>query len=112
MKWVGRGYEKPQRWGLKKDMPKELRPMAVKVAFRFETVYIARNHAGDVLMPGHGGGGWLQTFDFHLNTPGHVIGPRDASAADNETWAREWRHACVDRRAELMKAIQEHGPLQ
>lgn len=94
MKWINNQSTLPQRWALKQDIPKPWHRWAVKVRFRWETVWIVRDESGRVYMPD---GKWAQTFDFHLNTPGHVIGHRDLATADNYDWAQEWRAAMHDR---------------
>jgi hypothetical protein len=93
VKWISSG-DKPQRWATKSSIPAHLQRMAVKVAFRWETVWIVRDENRRVLYPS---GGWADTFDFYLATPGHVIGLRDLSTANDYEWAQEWRSAMHER---------------
>lgn len=101
MKWVG--STKPLRWQFKKNMPANLQLEAIHIDFRFERVWIARDINGRVLMPGNQGR--MPTFEFFLNTGGHVIGPRDCQAAIGEPWAFEWQTACADRISESLQKL-------
>lgn len=106
-KWTAHGYETPQNWAFKKDMPAHLRTEAIRLDFGLHGLaWVVRNERGEVLMRS---GGRLPTFEFYLSTPGRVIGPQDASAAEYKEWAREWRRACVDARTDQFKAYAEYG---
>lgn len=102
MKWIRYNQQLPTRYALKQDIPKPWYRWARKVQFLFEIAWIVRDGEGRVYMPD---GEWAPTFDFHLRTPGHVIGLRDMATADGRDWAHEWRAAMADR-------IQERLALQ
>ena len=84
MKWIGAG--RPNRWGLKRDIPKCWQHWAVRVDFPFERVWLVWDNEGRVYMED---GQWARTVEFYLRTPGHVIGLRDMAGADNRDWAIE-----------------------
>lgn len=96
MKWISYGQTLPKRFAMKRDCvlrgPHE---KAVRVEFNFEIAWIVRDSERRVLMPN---GGWAETFDFHLRTPGHVIGLADMTTANAHEWSQEWREAMADRR--------------
>jgi hypothetical protein len=98
LKWVGPGY--PKRWAFKKDMPDHFKRLALLVQFRFETCWIARDENERVYWdePTQ----WAHTFDFYLNTPGHVIGLRDLTTANSYEWSNEWRRAMNQRIVEQL----------
>ena len=103
MKWIGSNTCYPKRYAFKKDIPRDLKCLAVRVDFPFETAWLVRDHNDRVLMPG---GGWADTMDFYLTTPGHVIGLRDLTTADAYKWREEWRLAMADRIQERMALVK------
>jgi hypothetical protein len=102
MKWTSYYRIYPARWNFKKDIPKHLRHLGKRVEFRFCIAWIVRDENKRVLM---GDGTWMDTMDFHLTTPGHVIGMTDMASADAEKWAVEWRNAMADRRLNKNECI-------
>lgn len=94
MKWIRYSQQLPMRYALKQDIPKPWHGLARKVEFLFEIAWVVRDENGLVYMDD---GNWVPTLDFHLKTPGHVIGLRDLTSADAYDWAPEWRAAMNDR---------------
>jgi hypothetical protein len=96
MKWIKNGQILPKRFARKSDAPLANQyQSAVRVQFNFEVAWIVRDANRLVLMPD---GQWAETLDFHLLTPGHVIGLADMATADAHGWAMEWRGAMADKR--------------
>lgn len=96
MKWINYGQVLPKRFARKSEVPiANQYQSAIRVSFNFETAWIVRDVNRLVLMPD---GQWAETFDFHLRTPGHVIGLADMATADAHGWSVEWRNAMADRR--------------
>lgn len=106
MRWIRYAQMLPQRYALKRDIPKAWHLWAVRIQFNFEIAWIVRDDQKRVLMPD---GEWVETFDFHLRTPGHVIGLRDLQTADAHDWAPEWRAAMTDRINDQLSLQAETG---
>ena len=100
--WAGNGYENPQMWAFKKEMP-EFNPavIALNVNFRFCRAWIAYDRFSKTVLMRNGT--WLQVFDFYLNDFGRVIGPADFASADNGPMQTAWRSAAMDFRLATVK---------
>lgn len=59
MKWVRYNQSYPQRYAFKRDVPTCWQHWAIKVRFRWETVWIVRDESGNVYMPD---GGWALVY--------------------------------------------------
>lgn len=104
-KWIGQkptGDMMISAWPYKKDMPQvTLYDSVIRIDFGLSIGYsVIRNNAINLR-----NGEWMPIFKACLNTPGWVIGPRDAAAADiaRHPWADEWRGAFYEARLEAFQ---------
>lgn len=100
-KWIGSNYNFPMAWRMKQAVPAELKSEAKIVDFGLHgAAWIAVDPDGRALMKT---GRRMQLVEFHLRTPGWVIGPRDAEAARGVKWEDEWRTAMHDKIADEIR---------